>query len=101
MKNESMNLSPQDARKLESFLREKGYTIVSESNESEEWTSGLEYDTKGKIKQSNNNCALVLENDPLLAGAIKRNELSGGIDTAIRLAIGIKRRLVSILIFFR
>ncbi len=75
-----MNLSPADAKKLEEFLQSNGYTITQTGSDETDWTTSLEYDVKGKIKQTNNNCMLVLENDSLLAGAIKRNELSGSID---------------------
>lgn len=80
MKNESLNLSLQDAKVLEALFKSNGYTLITDTDESEEWTSKLEQDAKGKIKQTNNNCTLVMENDSLLAGAIKKNELSGGID---------------------
>ena len=78
MKNESMNLSPADISKLENLLKESGYLISSNSDN--DWKSMLEFDTKGLIKQTNNNCTIVLENDPFLKEAIKRNELSGSID---------------------
>ena len=35
---------------------------------------------KGKIKQSIGNVVTVLENDPFLAGAIRKNELTGRVD---------------------
>ena len=38
------------------------------------------YDSKGFIKQTNENCQLVLEYDELLKGAIRFNELTGKMD---------------------
>lgn len=40
----------------------------------------LTYDAKGNIKQSNENCQLVLEHDELLKDAIRFNELTGKMD---------------------
>ena len=37
----------------------------------------LEHTDKGRIKQTIRNCVTVLQNDPVLKKAIKRNELSG------------------------
>ena len=38
------------------------------------------YDAKGNIKQSNENCQLVLKHDELLKDAIRFNELTGKMD---------------------
>ena len=40
----------------------------------------LEHTDKGRIKQTIRNCVTVLQNDPVLKKAIKRNELSGRMD---------------------
>lgn len=40
----------------------------------------LDYDEKGKIRQSNTNCQIVLREDPIFKSAIKFNELSCRID---------------------
>jgi len=40
----------------------------------------LTTDEKGNVKQTNENCQLVLKHDELLAGAIKYNELTGQMD---------------------
>lgn len=80
MKDELKNLKPQDAKALADFLESNGYKIAPVETPSRDWTDSLEYDIKGNIKQTNNNCKLAIENDPLLKGAIKKNELSGSID---------------------
>jgi len=40
----------------------------------------LEHTDKGRTKQTIRNCVTVLQNDPVLKKAIKRNELSGRMD---------------------
>ena len=80
LKDELKNLKPQDAKALADFLESNGYKIAPVETPSRDWTDSFEYDIKGNIKQTNNNCKLAIENDPLLKGAIKKNELSGSID---------------------
>lgn len=45
-----------------------------------EWELPLQYDEKGRIEQSTDNAVRVLEQDPVLAGVIANNLLTGRVD---------------------
>lgn len=73
MKTESKNIEPtrNDTQQDEQLILEP---------DDARWLDLLEMDEKGRIKQCNKNCSIVLMHDSLLAGAIKYNELTCGID---------------------
>ena len=58
---------------LEDIVNEEMLTIEDVNNM-------LEHTDKGRTKQTIRNCVTVLQNDPVLKKAIKRNELSGRMD---------------------
>ena len=80
MNQESTGFTPQDYKELEALLAKAGCGLSNNEAPASRWQDSLEYDSKGRIKQTNVNCRLVLENDELLKDAIKLNELTGGID---------------------
>ncbi len=59
--------------KLEDIVNEEMLTTEDVNNM-------LEHTDKGRTKQTIRNCVTVLQNDPVLKKAIKRNELSGRMD---------------------
>ena len=58
---------------LEDIVNEEMLTV-------EDVNEMLEHTDKGRTKQTIRNCVTVLQNDPVLKKAIKRNELSGRMD---------------------
>ena len=58
---------------LEDIVNEEMLTIEDVNNM-------LEHTDKGRTKQTIRNCVTILQNDPVLKKAIKRNELSGRMD---------------------
>ena len=74
-----MNFTNEQLEELKALLEGQGYQIGN-SSVVPDWTSKLETTEKGSIKQTNNNCRIVLENDPILKEALKFNELRHGID---------------------
>ena len=58
---------------LEDIVNEEMLTV-------EDVNEMLEHTYKGRTKQTIRNCVTVLQNDPVLKKAIKRNELSGRMD---------------------
>jgi hypothetical protein len=60
-------------QKLEENLKDDARTV-------EDVRGFLRTTEKGKIKQSIENCTYIFEHDPLLSGAIRRNNLTGRID---------------------
>ena len=73
MKKELTNISEKSLMELEDIVNEEMLT-------SEDVNNMLEHTDKGRIKQTIRNCVTVLQNDPVLKKAIKRNELSGRMD---------------------
>lgn len=73
MKEELSNISEESLQKLEENLKDDARTV-------EDVRGFLRTTEKGKIKQSIENCTYIFEHDPLLSGAIRRNNLTGRID---------------------
>ena len=73
MKKELTNISEKSLMELEDIVNEEMLTTEDVNNM-------LEHTDKGRTKQTIRNCVTVLQNDPVLKKAIKRNELSGRMD---------------------
>ena len=73
MKKELTNISEKSLMELEDVVNEEMLTTEDVNNM-------LEHTDKGRTKQTIRNCVTVLQNDPVLEKAIKRNELSGRMD---------------------
>ena len=73
MKKELTNISEKSLMELEDIVNEEMLTT-------EDVNDMLEHTDKGRTKQTIRNCVTVLQNDPVLKKAIKRNELSGRMD---------------------
>ena len=73
MKKELTNISEKSLMELEDIVNEEMLTTEDVNNM-------LEHTDKGRAKQTIRNCVTVLQNDPVLKKAIKRNELSGRMD---------------------
>ncbi len=67
MKKELTNISEKSLMELEDIVNEEMLTT--------EDVNMLEHTDKGRTKQTIRNCVTVLQNDPVLKKAIKRNEL--------------------------
>ena len=59
---------------------EIGEVLDTEMSTVEDIRADLARNEKGNICQTINNCMLVFQRDPLMKGAIRKNELSGKID---------------------
>ena len=57
-----------------------GKVLEEEMSSAEDIQADLVRNNKGNICQSIDNCMTVFQRDPLLKGAIRKNELSGKID---------------------
>ena len=84
-KNASQTLQiSEDAKKLLAGLIASGqlaeYLPAEEPDKEPALAELFVRDEKGNIKQTNENCQLVLKHDELLKGAIKYNELTGQLD---------------------
>lgn len=73
MKNELMNMSEESLMKLEADLREDASTV-------EEILECLVRTEKGLVKQTIENVLFVMEHDPILGRALRKNELTGRMD---------------------
>ena len=73
MKKELTNISEKSLMKLENIVDEEMLTV-------EDVNEMLAHTDKGRTRQTIRNCVTVLQNDPVLKKAIRRNELSGRID---------------------
>lgn len=73
MKKELMNISEKSLMELGDIVNEEMLTV-------EDVNEMLEHTDKGRTKQAIRNCVTVLQKDPVLKKAIKRNELSGRMD---------------------
>lgn len=73
LKKELTNISEKSLMELEDIVNEEMLTTEDVNNM-------LEHTDKGRTKQTIRNCVTVLQNDPVLKKAIKRNELSGRMD---------------------
>ncbi len=73
MKNELMNMSEESLMELESDLREDASTV-------EEVLESLVRTEKGLVKQTIENVLFVMEHDPVLGRALRKNELTGRMD---------------------
>lgn len=69
MQRELANMSEESLNELELELREEARTVS-------DILDCLERNKDGGVKQSMENCVFVLEHDPVLAGAIRRNEFN-------------------------
>ena len=73
MKKELTNISEKSLMKLENIVDEEMLTV-------EDVNEMLAHTDKGRTRQTIRNCVTVLQNDPVLKKAIRRNEFSGRID---------------------
>ena len=73
LKKELTNISEKSLMELEDIVNEEMLTT-------EDVNDMLEHTDKGRTKQTIRNCVTVLQKDPVLKKAIKRNELSGRMD---------------------
>ena len=73
MKKELTNISEKSLMELEDIVNDEMLTTEDVNNM-------LEHTDKGRTKQTIRNCVTVLQKDPVLKKAIKRNELSGRMD---------------------
>lgn len=71
MKKELTNISEKSLMKLENIVDEEMLTV-------EDVNEMLAHTDKGRTRQTIRNCVTVLQNDPVLKKAIRRNELSEG-----------------------
>lgn len=69
MQNELVNMSPEMLQELEQAIKEEAKTVP-------EILECLVRNKDGVVKQTMENCVYVLEHDPILAGAIRRNEFN-------------------------
>ena len=76
MKKELTNISEKSLMKLENIVDEEMLTV-------EDVNEMLVHTDKGRTRQTIRNCVTVLQNDPVLKKAIRRNELSGRIDLSL------------------
>ncbi len=65
-----------------------GKVLEDERSSVEDIQTDLARNNKGNICQSIDNCMTVFQRDPLLKGAIRKNELSGKIDIVGNLGLG-------------
>lgn len=82
-KNESLVLTPDISTALIQLLQDKETLeayMPKQAKPAPTLAELLSMDEKGHIKQTNENCQLVLQYDELLADAIKFNELTGQMD---------------------
>lgn len=73
MKKELTNISEKSLMELENIVDEEMLTV-------EDVNEMLAHTDKGRTRQTIRNCVTVLQKDPVLKKAIKRNELSGRMD---------------------
>ena len=73
MKKELTNISEKSLMELENIVDEEMLTV-------EDVNEMLAHTDKGRTRQTIRNCVTVLQNDPMLKKAIRRNELSGRTD---------------------
>ena len=73
MKKELTNISEKSLMELENIVNE-------EILQTEALNEMLAHTDKGRTRQTIRNCVTVLQNDPVLKKAIRRNERSGGED---------------------
>lgn len=71
LKKELTNISEKSLMKLENIVDEEMLTV-------EDVNEMLAHTDKGRTRQTIRNCVTVLQNDPVLKKAIRRNELSEG-----------------------
>nr|MCR4745520.1 virulence-associated E family protein [Lachnospiraceae bacterium] len=71
------NLSDEQKAQIEAIIESKE---SPEETERKRIYELLEVDEKGRVKQTNHNCQIVLANDPLFEGAIRFNEFSEKIE---------------------
>ena len=84
MQNELANMSEASLNELELNLKEEAKTIS-------DIRDCLERGEKGGIRQSLSNCVYALQHDPILGGAIRRNELNCRIDIVGKMPPSLKK----------